>query len=138
MNQNKYKLVKNRPASNRLVQNDQGSFNNLSQIVTASSTIAHQSPSAISRSSTVTSNQSFKLINKNINNQSILSQSVQSSNKLDELLKRCREIGTSSSSTHVQPSTSSDSVSSNSTAPITFANLISSKQNYLITYELVQ
>lgn len=130
MNQNKYKLVKNRPPPNRQVEQNQGSFNSLTQFPTSSSTITRPPPPvAVPRSSSLVSNQPFKLINKNITNQSILSQSVESSNKLDELLKRCREIGTSSSSTTVQPCTSSDSISSSLTALTTSTNLDSSKPN---------
>lgn len=138
MNQNKYKLVKNRPPPNRQVQNNQGSFNNLTHFPTSNSTIPRQPAPVIPRSSSLASNQSFKLINKTITNQAILSQSVESSNKLDELLKRCREIGNSGSSTTVQPCTSSDSLSSSLTALTTSTNLDSSKPNYLIILEILQ
>jgi len=124
MNHNKYKLVKNRPPPNRQVQHNQGSFNNFTQFPTSSSTLPP--------SSSLPSNQSYKVINKNTTNQAILSQSVESSNKLDELLKRCREIGKSSSTTTSQQCTLIDSVSSTSIGPSTSTNLHSSNSNYII------
>ena len=99
-NSNKYKLVKN--STNNGVSKINSNISNLSSSISSS----------LPKFSSINAS-SFKLKNTNTN---LINQTLQSSNKLDDLLRRCREIGSSNSTSPIlnNPITSKSTSNSDS------------------------
>lgn len=88
-NTNKYKLVKNPVAQNNLLNSSKNHYPSpFNKTIQRPAPPVHQ----ISQTSKPASQSAFKINNKASSSSSTL---IESSNKLDDLLRRCREIGKS-------------------------------------------
>lgn len=122
--QNKYKLVKN--ASNTPTQSNY--FKNNSSFYPSLSTNYSKPKSYSFSSNLVNSSVYYKPEAAKPVQSNLLKQTIESSNKLDELLKQCRDIGTKKSSSISSSDSSLNSIASsptqsNNLKPINNCNL---------------